>query len=193
MFEAAYKKISFNQSIVSAFRWINRCVSNFSWAKYGFALCLLWIVGVSIYDTYLVILCKGHILIDERNPICVMLIKQDPNSLCWFIVGKFLGNAFVITSLAILKCIKYSRTMVIANSVAAFQLVLLLYLTFSDKYTRFLYFDGLFSHNPSHFNEAIGIVTVHVIVLAALIGCGFLARFGLASLRRRRLALDSVR
>ena len=156
-------------------------------------MCLLCIVSVSIYDAYLVVLFKGEILFDERNPICVMLIRKDPNSLTWFLGGKFLGNVFVVATLVFLRWIRYSRAMAIAKGVAAFQIGLLFYLTFADQNTGFLHFDGLFSNDPIHFNEALVSIGIHFSALMTIVAVGVAVRWSFVQLRRNRLSIDSVR
>ena len=137
-----------------------------------FVGCLLFIVGVSIYDSYLVALYSNTILKDERNPICKLLILKDPEQLSWFLAGKFIGNAGVVGTLTLLHWFGYKRTLTVVASVALFQLGLLTYLTFSDPITGLLHFDGLLSHNPHVFERAFETTMMHVKVLLSALTVG---------------------
>jgi len=133
-----------------------------------FMYCILFIGCVSIYDSYLVVQFREAILHDERNPICEMLIRKDPNSLSWFLAGKFLGNVGVIGILILLRKLRYQRTITVAKGVAFFQLCLLTYLTFSDHMTGFLHFDDLYSHDPERLRVARLSLAVHIAALVAI-------------------------
>ncbi len=137
-----------------------------SLVRQAFLGCLLFIVGVSIYDSYLVALYREFILYDERNPVCEILIQKDPENLTWFMVGKLIGNMLVIGTLALLRWIGYKQTLTVALSVALFQFALLMFLTFSDPITGLLHFDDLFSHNPDRAAKALNSAMLHAIALA---------------------------
>ena len=134
--------------------------------------CLLLIVSISIYDSYLVAIFPKTILEDERNPICKILIQQDPDKLSWFLAGKFIGNAVVVGTLTLLYWFGYKRVMTVAKGVALFQLGLMTYLTFSDPITGLLHFDGLFSHNPDVVKRAYETTLMHVKVLLSVLTVG---------------------
>ena len=145
--------------------------SSDSWSRIVFSFCVLFIVCVSIYDTYLVTLYQDSILIDERNPICLFLIKQDTSQLTWFITGKLIGNLVVVGTLLSLFLSGFRRALTVAKGVACFQLLLLIYLHFSDSTTGVLDFDGLVSSSPFEFREAVLSTVVHIgVVLPLLMG-----------------------
>lgn len=126
-----------------------------------FFACLVFIVGVSIYDTYLVFLYQDSILFNEFNPICELLIRKDPHQLSWFLLGKTLGNLGVVGTLMTLYRLGYRWTNSVATNVALFQLLLLVFLNFSDPRTGFLSFDGLFSHDPEKFAQGVSSAAIH--------------------------------
>ena len=140
--------------------------------QHAFLGCLAFIVSVSIYDSYLVALYRECILYDERNPICEMLIRKDPNTLSWFMAGKLAGNLGVVGTLVLLRWVGYNRTLMVASGVAAFQLVLLTFLTISDPMTGLLHFDDLFSHNPAKAAKALNSAMLHAVVLSGMIALG---------------------
>jgi hypothetical protein len=140
------------------------------YSTHAFLSCILFIVGVSIYDSYLVVLYQDHILVDERNPICEMLIRKDPNQLSWFLMGKLLGNVGVVGSLLVLLKLKFHHTLTVAKAVAFFQFGLLFYLTFADHATGFLHFDDLFSSDPVRVGQAQFSVLIHVALLSVVGG-----------------------
>lgn len=138
----------------------------------AFLACLLFIVGVSVYDTYLVLINRDAILFDERNPICEILIRQDPNNLTWFIVGKLAGNLGVVGTLLCLRWMGYQRILIVTIGVALFQFLLLTFLTFSDPMTGLLHFDGLYSRNPAIVAQAQTSVFLHSLALGGLLVTG---------------------
>ena len=133
-----------------------------------FAVCLLFIVSVSVYDSLLVVQFQETILHDERNPICAMLIQQDPHHLTWFLTGKTLGNLLVISTLIGLARFKYRHVMLVVTYVALFQLSLVFYLNYSDKQTGFLHFDGLFSRDPVMFASGIKSLLIHLTAVMSI-------------------------
>ena len=142
-----------------------------------FSACLLFIACVSIYDTYLVAFYKETILLDERNPICEYLIRQDTSQLTWFLCGKLVGNLVVISTLLSLFFFGFSQALTVAKSVACFQLLLLSYLWFSDPISGVLHFDGFLSTNPYEFRNAVLSAMVHVgVVVSTVMGAVFLKR-----------------
>jgi len=136
-----------------------------SMARQAFLGCLFFIVGVSIYDSYLVALYRDSILDDERNPICEILIQKDPDNLSWFMLGKLAGNFCVIGTLMLLRWIGYKYSLVVAFGVAIFQLALLTFLTFSDPLTGLLHFDDLLSTDPDRVAKAMYSAMLHVVAL----------------------------
>ena len=149
-------------------------IDKFSSARHAFLGCLLFIVGVSIYDSYLVALYRDAILFDERNPICEILIRKDPNHLSWFMLGKFLGNLGVVGTLMLLRWIGYKQTLTVAVGVAFFQLALLTFLTFSDPMTGLLHFDDLYSQDPVRAAKAVNSALLHGVVMTVTIVAGLI-------------------
>ena len=135
----------------------------------AFLGCLLFIVGVSIYDSYLVALYPLTILEDERNPICKLLIQKDPLNLSWFLAGKFIGNLIVIGTLSLLCWIGYRRFMTVTVGVTLFQLGLLAYLTLSDPVTGLLHFDDLVSHDPARAARAFKSLAIQMSILTCTV------------------------
>lgn len=95
------------------------------------SLGFVFIAMVSIHDTYLVII-EEEILTMEKNPICARLIQWEPVGFTYFLLGKAIGTATVISALITLYCIKYPHAGIITAAVVAFQLMLLVYLHLSD-------------------------------------------------------------
>jgi hypothetical protein len=157
-----------------------------------FFACLVFILGVSIYDTYLVVLYRDSILVDERNPICELLIRQDPRQLSWFLLGKTLGNLGVMATLMALYWFRYPWAISVAASVAMFQFWLLVFLNFSDPLTGFLYFDGLLSHDPKQFAEGVSSASTHGLVTLGFLMVGILMRIWWKSLRNSTRALGTA-
>ena len=76
---------------------------------------------VSAYDAYLVQVYRSFIQEMEENPICAALIRLDPQGLTFFMAGKLLGTAIVLTSLWMLVRWKPRLSMPVISGVAAFQ------------------------------------------------------------------------
>ncbi len=132
-------------------------------------VCLTIIISVSVYDTWLVHVYRDHIHTEERNPVCLMLIKFAPDSLSWFFAGKAIGNLAVAAVLAGLYWIGYRFWQVIAISVAAFQCLLTIYLNFSDPKTGFLNIDALIYRRGNVSELAWQSFTVHLVPLIATV------------------------
>ncbi len=126
--------------------------------------CVLLILSVSIYDTYLVYFFRDTILHDERNPICEALIRRDPNGLTWFFLGKATGNLAVISVLIMLYQRLYTYRSLVAVSVATFQILLTVYLFFADHSVAVLCFDGLYSQNDRIARQAAQSLIIHVVI-----------------------------
>ncbi len=141
----------------------NQFYFSYLWLQHFlFAMCLIFIVSVSIFDSMLVVQFQETILLDERNPICTLLIRKDPNHLSWFLAGKTFGNLFVLTTLIVLARFKYRYVMLVTGAVALFQLFLLVYLNFADNKTGFLHFDGLYSNDPEKYKVGLKSLLVHL-------------------------------
>ena len=92
---------------------------------------LMFIAAVSMHDTYLAVI-EEEILLMEKNPICVDLIRLDPEGLTFFILGKCIGTLAVIGTLAGLHWFNYTHAKIVTAAVALFQAFLLGYLHLSD-------------------------------------------------------------
>ena len=109
------------------------------------------------------------ILLEERNPICLYLIRQDVSQFSWFIGGKVLGNIVVVSTLLGLYFSGFRHALTVAKGVASFQLSLLVFLHFSDSRTGLLHFDGIGSNAPWEFYPAMWSLLLHLGVIATLI------------------------
>lgn len=143
------------------------------------ALCITIIVAISIFDTYMVVKYRHVILEGERNPICEVLIRQDPIKLSWFVTAKMLGNLGVVACLTSLYRFGYPHCLLVAKWITTFQIALFAYLNLSDPMTGFLHFDDLF--RPSyHQAKAIISLLKHLTGLCLLIlAYGFFRRMAL--------------
>ena len=146
------------------------------WSRKLFACCVLFIVCVSIYDTYLVLAYPAGILVGERNPICLYLIRQDMSQFSWFIGGKVLGNIVVVSTLLGLYFSGFRHALTVAKGVALFQLLLLVFLHMSDPCTGLLHFDDLGSKVSSKFYSAMWSLLLHLSVIGAVIVGGVYAK-----------------
>lgn len=94
-------------------------------------LLMFFIIGsVSIYDSYWTFKNADHMFIEEQNPVGKFLIDVDDNSVALFMTCKMLSTVIVIYILGYLYHHKKELGFIIATSVAFFQLVLFIYLTF---------------------------------------------------------------
>ena len=107
--------------------WKKVTASEFILPAIGF----LFIALVSIHDTYLVII-EEHILVLEKNPICVSLIRLDPEGFTFFILAKMMGALVVILTLTWLHRVRYAYAATVTYAVVVFQAFLLMYLHLSD-------------------------------------------------------------
>lgn len=141
-----------------------------------FSFCILFIVSVSIYDTYLVSIYREGILASEKNPICLYLIRQDMSHLSWFIGGKVLGNVAVVAALLGLYWLRFRHALTVAKAIAWFQLSLLAYLHTSDALTGLFHFDDLSSNVPAKFEAALFSLLLHLAVMVTMISGGLFAK-----------------
>lgn len=95
------------------------------------SLCLLTIVAISATDIWFAVE-NTFIMKEEKNPICLALMKLEPNGYSFFIFGKSFGTLMVILTLTTMNQRNYRYAMVITIAVTCFQLALLTYLTLSD-------------------------------------------------------------
>lgn len=91
-----------------------------------FAIILL----VSVYDTWLTIRFEECMMQHEQNPIGRYLIKIEGGDVGLFVRFKAAGTIFVLTVLGILYRIRSRKYLPVTGSVAAWQTLLFVYLTF---------------------------------------------------------------
>ena len=96
-----------------------------------FALCWLFVAFVSVHDGYLVALYPGTIVEFERNPINQRLLSFGGGNIWYMIAAKTVGTVLTCSLLLMLFWQKRWLGTCVAMCVAAFQLVLLLYLMFA--------------------------------------------------------------
>ena len=112
------------------------------------AFCLSTIAVVSATDIWFAVV-NSSIMVDEKNPICLALMKLYPHGFSFFIFGKSIGTLVVILTLLQLNIRNYQHAMKITIVVTCFQLGLLTYLTLSDPLTYNLpNFGLLFDETP---------------------------------------------
>ena len=98
-----------------------------------FVACCLLITIVGVVDIWLVLKYPDSIFELEQNPICLLLIEQDPYHFTVFTHGKLIGLTLVISGLVVLFRFWNRIAMLVTSSVTLFQLWLLGYLyLFSD-------------------------------------------------------------
>jgi hypothetical protein len=96
-----------------------------------FVLAWLFIGAVSVYDAWLVKLYQVCILEVELNPIAWYLIKSGGNDVTGFLLTKAVSTAVVLVILAALYMHTPRLAYPVIASVSAFQMSLLLFLTFA--------------------------------------------------------------
>ena len=97
-----------------------------------FALSCLLVIGViAAWDAWLVV-ANSAIILNEQNPVCVALLRLEPESKIFFLLGKGVGTACVLSVLSWMLRSGYRYAWAITLSVASFQLGLLTYLYFAD-------------------------------------------------------------
>ncbi len=93
-----------------------------------FYVALATIGLVSAYDAHLVRVYSSFILDIERNPICAILIRCDPEHLTYFVVAKATGTILVLIALTMLFAWRRRLALPVVTGVTVFQLGLLVYL-----------------------------------------------------------------
>jgi len=93
--------------------------------------CFAAIAGVSALDTWFAV--ENEVILKvEKNPICAMLLKMDPQSCRWFVAGKATGTILCMGLIATLLRMKYRHAGKVLVAVTMFQAGLLAYLVLSD-------------------------------------------------------------
>jgi len=95
-------------------------------------LCCLIIGGVSLFDTWLIVLHAEILQVTEENPIGRLLLKLGNGDVSLFVVCKLLGTAVVLMSLFWLSANYRLIAQPVIRCITAFQCWLLWYLCFSD-------------------------------------------------------------
>jgi len=96
-------------------------------------LCFAAIGSISFLDAYFVA-ANPHILFTEQNPVCLALIKLDPDSMIYFLIVKLVGSVGVLLALWYLQKICYRHATTVLLAVTVFQIILLAYLCFGDPH-----------------------------------------------------------
>ena len=94
-------------------------------------LCFIIIAAISALDTWFAV-ANSSIMIQEKNPVCLALMRLEPQGLTCFIVGKTVGTLMVLLCLSAMHYFSYRHARLATWSVALFQVGLLTYLTLSD-------------------------------------------------------------
>lgn len=111
--------------------WTGRhLVSNFGSraidrAALYYFLAMSVIGSISVYDAYLVRLYRASIHDYERNPLCLMLIRWEPQHLTYFFLAKAGGTCVVLVLLGMLYAWRRRLALPVVTGVVAFQLALL--------------------------------------------------------------------
>ena len=85
---------------------------------------------VSLYDALLVV--EYRYGISEENPVCRYLIGLAPETLTFFLAGKFVGTTLVISILVAISKFRFGWACLIAFALVVFQIGLLFYLQCAD-------------------------------------------------------------
>jgi hypothetical protein len=96
-----------------------------------FAACCLFVAAVSVHDAMLVVLNRADIAELERNPVGRWLIELQGGEVWLFVLVKLAGTAVVCAVVVTLYEFRARLALVASGGVAAFQMILLWYLTFA--------------------------------------------------------------
>ena len=94
-------------------------------------VCFVVIAGVSAFDTWSAA-ANSEILTVEKNPICTILLRMDPENRSYFVFAKSMGAVATILVLGLLLMSGYRHAKLVTASIAFFQFSLLIYICFSD-------------------------------------------------------------
>ena len=100
--------------------------------RFWFPLALFVIVGVSLFDTYLIVRYKEVILHTEQNPVGLYLIEMGSGGIDVFVRTKLAGTLIVFCVLCFLWRIRSKILFPVTTSVASWQTGLFVYLTTVD-------------------------------------------------------------
>lgn len=93
-----------------------------------FRLAWMFVIGVSVFDAYLVLELRDVIHDTERNPLGIMLIRAAGGRVWPFLFAKLGGTVLACMTVLIIFRRNHRMGLTIALAMAAFQLGLLLYL-----------------------------------------------------------------
>ncbi len=99
--------------------------------SHWFALLSTFILGVSLYDTFLIVQFKDLIAQTEQNPVGRWLIHIANGDVGVFVRVKLAGTIIVMATLATLYKRRSKKTLPVTTSIAGYQSGLLAYLTFA--------------------------------------------------------------
>ncbi|MCA9059640.1 MAG: hypothetical protein KDA85_14130 [Planctomycetaceae bacterium] len=94
-----------------------------------FPICLLTIVAISLYDTWLLIKFQDFMVQTELNPVGQWLLRLNAGDIWVFVHVKLAGTFAVLTTLVALWKYQYRRVYPVTVSVAWWQVGLLFFLT----------------------------------------------------------------
>lgn len=93
--------------------------------------CFALILSVSALDTWFAV--QNEFIVNvEQNPICLMLLKMDPQTCCWFVASKVTGTILCLGLISAMLRMGYRHAGKVLVAVAMFQAGLLVYLVLSD-------------------------------------------------------------
>lgn len=98
---------------------------------YWFPILCSLIVGVSLYDTFLIVKYSDHIHHMEENPLGRWLLNIADGGISVFVRAKLAGTVTVISVLLFLWKRRSSKAVPVTVSLAVYQTGLLAYLTFA--------------------------------------------------------------
>ena len=103
-------------------------MAHFSSRSIWFFICCLLIIGISVHDAWLVIICQDVITETEQNPVALMLIEKCGGNVTMLVTVKMLGTSLAGTILVSLYRTRRAMAVWSASVVACMQCGLLLYL-----------------------------------------------------------------
>ena len=95
-----------------------------------YALMLVIITGISLWDAWLVVEYSESINYHELNPMGIMLLEIDQGDIDLLVSVKLFGTSVVLYILLILQRY-YRRAMIVTTFVTMFQVGLLMFLEFA--------------------------------------------------------------
>lgn len=96
-------------------------------------LCFVTIAAISALDTWLAV-ANSTIMFVEKNPVCLALMRLEPQGFTCFVAGKSLGTVMVLVCLLALHRYSYRHAKLVTVCVALFQVGLLTHLILSDPH-----------------------------------------------------------